>query len=302
MPQPTSKPKSKPEKLETFTESNQPEYNTKIGELPQLNPGQRFFVLNGDSIYNFPFEAQQEIQDLSAFRYTNAQPFPQSPPKFVQPFAQEPPQYVQESGSPQAPVSVPEILLRNSFVNSDQQKAQPRPTFRTAQQYFRTGEAPSQLPLPGNIQDYFAEPQSFGRISQGRETVQPQLVGQFRFTPNGGQDFYQYRDDLENDAIVVDATFDAPQSSFDGRDSLRDEDAASSTSAAPPPAENEPEPSMAQAGPQATAIAGPGGVAGSAPRATAIVGKAGLAISSPQATAVAGTKEEERKKIPAKKD
>lgn len=76
----------------------------------------------------------------------------------------------------------------------------------------------------------------------------------------------------------------------------------SGSSAAPPSAETEPEPSMAQAGPQATAIAGPGGVAGSAPRGTAIVGKAGLAISSPQATAVAGTKDEEKRKLPAKKD
>lgn len=59
---------------------------------------------------------------------------------------------------------------------------------------------------------------------------------------------------------------------------------------------------MAQAGPQATAIAGPGGVAGSAPRGTAIVGKGGLAVSSPQATAVAGTKDEEKKKRPVKKE
>jgi len=59
---------------------------------------------------------------------------------------------------------------------------------------------------------------------------------------------------------------------------------------------------MAQAGPQATAIAGPGGVAGSAPRATAIVGKGGLAVSSPQATAVAGTTDEDKKSKPTKKE
>lgn len=47
------------------------------------------------------------------------------------------------------------------------------------------------------------------KSAASNEIVQPQLFGQFRFTPNGLPEAYQFRDDIDNEAIVVDATFDA---------------------------------------------------------------------------------------------
>ncbi|KAL1496982.1 hypothetical protein ABEB36_008020 [Hypothenemus hampei] len=101
----------------------------------------------------------------------------------------------------------------------------------------------------------------------------------------------QFIDNVEDDAIVVDALFDDPE---DLSNLKVQEYVISSTPINEEGTESEP--SMAQVGPQATAIAGPGGVAGSSPRGTAIVGKGGTAVASPQATAVAGTKDKKMKK------
>ncbi|XP_050309491.1 probable serine/threonine-protein kinase DDB_G0281745 [Anthonomus grandis grandis] len=323
---PTTKP-TKPEKIETFTEaSNQPDQKSPGVPLnPQtvnLQPGQRFFILNGDNIYQFPFEGQPEVQQEGFpqyVRYTNAQPFPQEPPKFLQPFPQEPPQYLGsgEQSNGQFPLSIQDLILRNSFVASGQPQTQQQhpPQVQTSiqpdqkmanevplksnQQYFRAGPLPNfqQFSTPEDYQPagfYISgQPQGQRTEEPKSDIIQPSIVGQFRFTPTSGPQLYQFQEDLENDAIVVDAAFEDAPSQFDRRaEGIKEEENVSGTSESPTSGE----PSMAQAGPHATAIAGPGGVAGSAPRGTAIVGKGGLAVSSPQATAVAGTKDEEKKK------
>ncbi|CAG9771268.1 unnamed protein product [Ceutorhynchus assimilis] len=381
---PSVQPKTKPEKLETFNEPNQPEQKPQEGQYPQLNtgnlrPGQRFFILNGDSMYNnYPFEAVQPN-----FKYTNVESYPQTAPSG---FAQEPPQYLQDDRYQQQSItSLPDLVLRNSqpqnlpqqntqqYANNQkdsedkagQQYFNPNSLFGQNQEYqpYFVDQQGQFLSQPGPYQNQFLSQQGplfqnqqgqiqnqqgqlfqnqQGQLFQGQQgqipsqqgqlfqsqqgqiqnqqgqfqsqqepaaeqpnpkssIVPPHLIGQFRFTPNSVPELYQFRDDLENDAIIVDASYDSPNS-LDGRGgNFKAEE--SSTTLVPQPAEKEPESSMAQAAPQGTAIAGPGGVAGSAPRGTALVGKGGLAVSSPQATAVAGTKDEEKKnKRPSRKD
>lgn len=140
--------------------------------------------------------------------------------------------------------------MRNSFVSSQQpQPQQPQVesqpekpendgALKTAQQYFRTGLAPNHATFfqgPQDYQGYFIGQQPLNRQIQGlegiqgkSEVVQPQLVGQFRFTPQSAPGFYQFRDDVANDAVVVDALFDAPNG-FDGSGgNVKAEDSSSS--------------------------------------------------------------------------
>lgn len=321
---PVLKERRKPEKLETFNEPIQPDQNVNIdhGNYPEagsLQPGERFFILNGDNLFSYPYGGPPPIQqNLLSVRYTNIQPIPQNPPNLSGAINQERSQVLQ---SEQGTVA----LNQNPYVDSQQLKPELEQTntefqkenqldnnkvVRVPQQYFGTE-------FPVNRQRYFLYPQNYAvtqhdidksisfnkniqEIQSAKdEVVRPQVVGQFRFTPNAVPGLFPFKDDPENDAIVVDATYDVPGNS-DGRGViLKSEE--NETSTIKPLEQKESEPSMAQAGPQGTAIAGPGGVAGSAPRGTAIVGKGGLAVSSPQATAVAGTKEEDKRKKPAKK-
>ncbi|KAJ8930697.1 hypothetical protein NQ314_016462 [Rhamnusium bicolor] len=116
------------------------------------------------------------------------------------------------------------------------------------------------------------------------ENIQP--IGQFRFSPPSEPYFSLEGEDVENDAIVIDAKVEDEATSSSNADS---------DSEPIPNPQKAPEPSTAQAAPGAIALAGPGGVAGAAPRGTALVGKGGLAVASPQATAVAGPSKPEEK-------
>ncbi|XP_076269904.1 uncharacterized protein LOC143202328 [Rhynchophorus ferrugineus] len=289
---PKLKPKGKPEKLETFNEPNTPEQELSNGQFPQLKPdstglqpGQRFFILNGDNIFTYPYEATPTNQNLLNFRYTNVQPFPQNPPKFVP---------LQKSNT--SPISLPNLILQNTVDNSQTSQTEAasaedkRSIIRGPDSYARTLYPENS----GNL-EY--------RVDQGltdTSIIEPQLFGQFRFVPNSLPNFYQFKDDFENDAVVVDASFDS--SSVNDRIEGEPNQADNSISEKPASSTTEaPLPGMAQAGPQATAIAGPGGTAGSAPTATAIVGKGGLAVSSPTATAVAGTTNENKKNTSKRK-
>lgn len=289
-PFPKTKPasKGKPEKLETFNEPNSTEQslNNNVGQFPaakpdstSLQPGERFFILNGDNIFAYPIQA--ESLGFPGLKYTSVEPFPKNPPKFV----------LQKSNL--SPISLPNLILQNSVENSQSPPSEEskveenRKILRNAQSYARTL-------FPENVinSDYRLLNQD---TNQNSEFVPPQLVGQFRFVPNAIPNFYPYRDDIQDDAVVIDANVDA--SNIDGRlENTQKVEVETTTTSQPTTTEKQSDPGTAQAGPQATAIAGPGGTAGSSPRGTAIVGKGGLAISSPVATAVAGTKEDEKKK------
>ncbi|XP_066256894.1 uncharacterized protein [Euwallacea similis] len=321
-------PKLKPEKLETFTETTAPDTKTAQGQLPNfapenvsLRPGQRFFFLNGNNLFNYPYEEKQELP-LGGVRYTNVQQHQLIPQKFLQPFAREPPQYVQDLGHSPASGSVPDLLLRNSFLNNNPEfptqanEAKPDGVIRAASQYSRTGAPPDHLNFPPAPQFYYVEPQkpinafplgldqqitSGLGVRSSSDGISTNALGQFRFSPVINQDLYQFKDDVENDAVVVDASFDASTNNDQRQGSLKAAESVTSATTESEKPKKETEPTMAQAGPRATAIAGAGGVAGSAPRGTAIVGKGGLAVSSPQATAVAGTKEDEEIKEKSEK-
>ncbi|XP_072394243.1 uncharacterized protein [Diabrotica undecimpunctata] len=273
-----SKPsESKPEKLETFTEDNFASFPKPAGEAggldevdrrqpPQqvpnnnnLKPGQRFFILNGQPLYqNYPLN----YPEIPNFGFQQIeQPFQQ--------LQSEPRE--EEFNNYRIPVQT--VLLRNSGPVE-----QPQNIAQNAQ------SAPQQLFPSFNQQNIPQESYFRTSLPTGVSDINSGIpIGQFRFSsPNGP--YFPSQDEIDNDSVVINANF--------GDSSLSD---AVATQPDPTvPAEKSPEPGTAQAAPGAIALAGPGGIAGAAPRGTALAGKGGLAVSSPQATAIAGTKKEEK--------
>lgn len=279
-PFPTKSSESKPEKIETFNEDGFNPIPKSAGEgdvLEQadrkpyphspnrdsLKPGQRFFILNGQPLYqNYPLS----YQEVPSYGYQQVD----------QPFQQ-----LQDIQKPQEfgyNIPVQTVLLRNDGDLNQQTK-----TAETASQTF--GE---QFPQNFISLNQPIIPQgSLFRTSIDLDGRNGEPIGQFRFTPPNNA-YFPGQEDIENDSVIVNANFEDDSGNI-GSSSLTKDTAQ--------PAVKTADPGTAQAAPSAVALAGAGGVAGAAPRATALVGKGGLALSSPQATAVAGTKKEEKENI-----
>ncbi|KYB27727.1 uncharacterized protein LOC658244 [Tribolium castaneum] len=266
----TPKGEKKPEKLETFDEPDNskkqateaevlaaadrnPAFNTR----PNLRPGQRFFILNGQPLFsNFPYNNQIYPGINPNLKYAQVAPsfVPQTPTKNISPFQN--------------------VLFRNTPVENTH-----KPTGSDFHQSY-----PENLVLlnqPGIFQDdvIFRSPALPLNLVQ-----KPKDEPQLRENENGYGLFHlRSKEEQEDDTIVVDAKEQQDGSVDDNNDEQDTE--AEVVSAADKP---DSEPTISQAQPGAIALAGPGGVAAAAPRGTAFVGKEGVAVSSPQATAVAG--------------
>ncbi|XP_045469951.1 uncharacterized protein LOC123677467 [Harmonia axyridis] len=331
------KPVKKPEKLETFNETptateaddlegkQTPQAEPKIPNtnVADPNPGHRYFFLNGQSLFNYPFSLYlpQNVNPEDVLKYTQNYPKsrPQEVPVPVIPAFQNPqfqaPNFQEASAYDQNrlngfPLNFDPYIQQAQIqpyqetlpVNFLQPQMQYNP--QLAQQGFR-----QQLPLSSEPkrQVYVLKEKpnsgSSDKTVENSDNKQIQAsstllrsISPFSISSNEGQnvkirvstkDFNlqpvraqevsHYLDDVENDAVVIDAKFD-------------DDSEAISV-----PAKQQEQPSLAQAEPGAIALAGPGGVASSGPRATALVGKEGMAVSSPKATAIAGPADETEK-------
>ncbi|KAG5889595.1 hypothetical protein JTB14_024016 [Gonioctena quinquepunctata] len=306
----------KPEKLETFDESKGDYPFKTAGEAdvleaadknPQfingnaLKPGYRFFVLNGDNLFqnipnfpNYPEGSDVGLKYVGQFNTQSQYQQPQSLQK--EPVSNDFNNIPIQTLILKTPVSG-QISNANPYPEQEQRfnplLEQQRYSFPSDQQRFSFPsdqqflQNPNQLNQQTNVQNELFR-SGFQPIRS--DDVDP--VGQFRFTAPNNPYYPIEGEDIENDSIIVDANFeDESKGGLRAGETTTD----SQTEAGSRP-DKSPEPSTAQAAPGAVALAGPGGVAGASPRATSIVGKGGVAVSNPQATAVAGTRKEEGKK------
>ncbi|CAH1117929.1 unnamed protein product [Phaedon cochleariae] len=260
----------KPEKLETFNE-DKIERPFKTTRTPQLQPGQRFFILNGDNLFlDYPFTYSEDL------KYNRQQPQNLDEPR------QPPPSPTDINSLP-----LQTFLSKNGQISSS--------NFPPEQHLFSPNLYPGQ---------------SGQQFDQNLATLRPELalfrsslplgdtVGHFRFTPPS-EPYYPFDgEDVENEAVVVDAKYEDDIGK--GVRYTENQDPSVSNGEL----DGSDEPSTAQAAPGAIALAGRGGVAGASPKATSLAGKGGLAVSSPQATAVAGADDEkvnQKNNRPAKK-
>lgn len=287
----------KPEKIETFNEGK--EYPTKVSteEIPSipeekpifpktnLRPGQRFFILNGQPLFDnyLNFAPNYPVQGNFNYKYAPVQsPAQASQISSAKQEIEFKPEYKPDLEINQIPIQ--NLLLRNAVTGhiSDvvQNEFLPPYSSKYSENVVESGK-PNQHQQPQQEEAIFRSypinlaPSSIKDIGQDF---------QFRFQ---GDDFYPYQSTFGDDSVVIEAKQEDPSTNND-----------SETVSSSDPKNTEP--SISQAQPGAIALAGPGGVAGAAPRGTALVGKGGLAVSSPQATAVAGTKKSEEGEKPQK--
>ncbi|KAL3281230.1 hypothetical protein HHI36_004444 [Cryptolaemus montrouzieri] len=370
------KPVGKPEKLETFNETpaateadgleetEKPQPQPKTPNVDPIKPGHRYFVLNGQPLFNYPFSLYQpqsiNPEDVLKYSQTFPNSGPQEVPVPVIPAAQNPafqnPQLLQNPNlrNPgllkpnfQNPAIFDGIASNQNGANGVLLNYDPHylrnQMSQTNHQQVGTGNYLQNIPLnypqsggsttqynpqqqPQNLahqdlqqislantpqkQVYFLQKQTnpslneelnkFAEVEKNKQqapaglfrnvlpltviptngqNVQIRVSSQdFNLQPAHNSEFAQYPAEIENDAIIVDAKTEEEN---------KDDEAAST------PTKRPLEPSFAQAGPGAIALAGPGGVAAAGPKATAFAGKEGMAVSSPKATAIAGPAEEQ---------
>ncbi|XP_057653101.1 uncharacterized protein LOC130891978 [Diorhabda carinulata] len=260
-PFPTKSTENKPEKLETFNEDRfDPIPKSAGGEgevfeqsdrkpYPQspnrdnLKPGQRFFILNGQPLYqNYP----PNYPELPAFTYQQLQDKPQ---EFGYNF----------------PVQT--VLLKTAGDLNQQPKAAETAFADQFPHNFISLNQPI-IPQGGSL---FTT-----GVDLDNRNVGP--IGQFRFTPPNNA-FFPGQEDIENDSVVVNANFEDDKVNT-GSSSLT-KDASQSTEKTTEPGTAQAAPSavalagtggVAGAAPRATALVGKGGLAVSSPQATAISG------------------------------
>ncbi|CAG9859643.1 unnamed protein product [Phyllotreta striolata] len=276
--QSTDPQEKRPEKLETFTEDykpDQPITNPSGGSdgTPRpltrndLRPGHRFFILNGEPLYqnypiNYPGEQQVNFQQIEQpFQQRLQDKQPQQEVNYNVP--------VQGFFLRQVPSNFNAVPVENP---GDLNRPNPN----------QNGPQYTQSFVPLGPQAFQQE--DFNQLNIPQEALFRLPIGQFRFAPPNNA-YFPYSEDAENDSVVVNANFEDP-----GDLGLR----GSNQEDVSLPVAKSSDASTAQATPGAVALAGPGGMAGAAPKATALAGKGGLAISSPKATAIAGTKEERK--------
>lgn len=178
-----------------------------------MRPGQRFFILNGEPLYqNYPNNYQEDPN--LGFQQID-QPF----------------QQLQDGHQPQyfnynAPVpgfllrNVPEFNQQPNYPpqgNTDLSRVPNQNDQRFTQSFIPLGQnLPQEASLRGNLPNLPELVQLNGQSLPQDSIFKTNLennnanrvpIGQFRFAPPNGA-FFPFEDDTENDSVVVDANFD----------------------------------------------------------------------------------------------
>ncbi|KAJ8976888.1 hypothetical protein NQ317_016487 [Molorchus minor] len=249
-----SKPLARtPEKLETFNEDKfeypvraggdsvaTPNQNPQLIPQPNLKPGHRFFILNGEDLFTYPFQSDPQVN----LKYDQPEQIPIA--------AYQQPQIPQQRDTGVNTLPIQTILLRNGVTN----------------QIANVQDLGIQQKLPEN----------FVTLNQGSQDPFFRSSLPISIPTHSGESIQQVGEGKSNDAVVIDAKGDeavsgANSGSNTGTTSALQKSAEPSTAQAAPGA-------LALAGvggvagaaPRGTALVGKGGLAISSPQATAVAG------------------------------
>lgn len=162
--------------------------NPGLYPRPNLKPGHRFFILNGEDLFNFPVQDNRELN----LKYAQSQAEQIQLPVFQQP----------ESAERQSEIDVNNIPVQNILLRS----AASAPDFNTEDKFGNF------VALNQQTADQALFRSSFP-INIESESIHP--IGQFRYTPPSEPYYALDAEDFANDAIVVEAKLDGSEATSD---------------------------------------------------------------------------------------